>query len=162
MVSLPNLSRSTWFIIGIWVFVIVGVPAFFFISGFIGPAVSNVVGDEPEQGVSREIVVEPITGENNVPLPRGVHILNLANTNQTVTVVVNNENKQLWKQSFNVSANSELEVLRLLAKKDVYTLEVRTSTGEYTKEKITIDKMHDQVVVNIDSNSINVTQTKEY
>jgi hypothetical protein len=81
-----NISRSTIFVIAMFLFVIVVVPAFLYTAaqiGILGGGTDDGTVAGADGGEKRIVMDEPIVDANNTLNPIGIHTQNLDNTNYT-------------------------------------------------------------------------------
>lgn len=160
------VSRSTLFVVGVFLFVIVIFPAILYVAanvGVLGGGTDGGVGSGPGVGVGGDetLVVrdEPIVAGNNTLSPIGIHARNLDDSNRTVSIAVRNGGEPLWNRSYRIPPHTELEVQNLIDRKGNYTLELATASGASATQQIEFDLEHDYVAASIGGDNVTINQT---
>lgn len=156
-----KISRSTMFVIFTFIFVLVIVPGLLYIASHIsllgGTNGTGIGGIDNEKRIMRD---EPVVySKNNTLDPIGIHIHNYENTNHTVTLTLSDNGKSLWQQSYRIPPHTELEIHNIIDKKGVYTLTLRTESGESAKHRVSFDRDHDYLLADIKDSNVTIDQS---
>lgn len=157
------VSRSTIFVVVMFLFVIVGFPAILYVAGNAGVLDGGAASSGPGAGVSDgERVIERnesvVSGDNTLD-PIGVHITNVGDTNHTASIAVNDSGDPLWNDSYRIAPNTEIEVQNLIKKQGNYTVELETAGGMSASQQIRFDRKHDYVVATVGDDNVTIDQT---
>ncbi len=157
-----KLSRDTIFIISTFLFVLVVVPGLLYIGSHIsvlGGGTDDGTGIGAIDNEKRIMRDEPVVYANNTIDAIGIHIHNFDNTNHTVSITISDNGEALWKHPYRIPPHTELEIHNLIDKKGVYTLELKTASGESAKQRVYFDHDHDYLLADIKNGNVTLDQS---